>query len=455
MSDLSREFHGPGSARLNLWRFFLAGARVIRRLPLLFGFFCCLISFAAEPKPNVLFIVSDDQGWSDYSFMGHPHIRTPNLDRLASQSLLFKRGYVPSPLCCPSLASIITGLYPHQHKITSNDPPIPLGMKPGEFQKSRAFSDGREVMNRHMEAVPTLPRTLSTHGYLSLQTGKWWQGDYRRGGFTHGMTKGSRHGDEGLRIGRETLQPIYDFIDEARRAGKPFFVWYAPMLPHQPHNPPQRLLDKYVGKTESGHVARYWAMVEWFDETCGQLLGYLDDQRLADNTIVVYVTDNGWIQDPENNRFAPRSKQTPYEGGVRTPIMVRWPKRIAPRTCDHLASSIDLVPTVLALLNIASARELPGVVLTDRDATGARNAVYGAYYTHNAVDLEAPDKNLLGRWIVEERWKLIVHHNQSQRTELFDLFQDPHEKVDLADQDRARVEQLRGKLDSWWSINRP
>ena len=90
-------------------------------------------------------------------------------------------------------------------------------------------------MNRHLENVPTLPRVLKELGYLSLQTGKWWQGHYSRGGFTHGMTQGQRHGDRGLDIGRKTMQPIYDFVELAQKEHQPFFVWYAPMLPHQPH----------------------------------------------------------------------------------------------------------------------------------------------------------------------------------------------------------------------------
>src|SRR3954464_2279914 len=94
---------------------------------------------AAARGPNVVMIVSDDQAWTDYSFMGHPHVRTPNLDRLASQSLTFQRGDVPSSLCCPSLATIITGLYPHQHKVTSNDPPTPAGSKKGEPAFDQAF----------------------------------------------------------------------------------------------------------------------------------------------------------------------------------------------------------------------------------------------------------------------------------------------------------------------------
>src|SRR5438105_2331870 len=160
----------------------------------------CRHAFAAE-RPNIVMIISDDHAWTDYSFMGHPQLNTPHLDALARQSLAFTHGYVPSSLCCPSLASIISGLYPHQHKVTSNDPIAPRGMKPGEFRQSAAFQEGREIMNRHLEAVPTLPRLLAEAGYISLQTGKWWQGDFSRGGFTEGMTKGERHGDVGLDIG--------------------------------------------------------------------------------------------------------------------------------------------------------------------------------------------------------------------------------------------------------------
>ena len=109
------------------------------------------------------------------------------------------------------------------------------------------------------------------------------------------------------------------------------------MMPHTPHNPPERLLDKYKDKTPSPHVAKYWAMVEWFDETCGQLLDHLETEKLAENTIVVYVTDNGWIQDPDGT-LSVRSKRTPYDGGLRTPIMVRWPGKVKPRTSDELAS---------------------------------------------------------------------------------------------------------------------
>ena len=144
-----------------------------------------------------------------------------------------------------------------------------------------------------------------------------------------------------------------DFMERAVQADEPFFVWYAPFLPHTPHNPPERLLRKYRDQGLSDPVAKYYAMCEWFDETCGRLLGHLDEQGVAGNTLVVYVTDNGWIQRPDRNGYAPRSKRSPYEGGVRTPIMFRWPGTIPAADRPELCSSIDIVPTILAAAGAA------------------------------------------------------------------------------------------------------
>ena len=169
------------------------------------GFLWMLAWWSSHPgmafdRPNVVLIVSDDHAWTDYGFMGHPSIQTPNIDQLARNSLVFRRGYVTSSLCCPSLASIITGRYPHQHKVTSNDPPVPSGMNDRSFYSSPLFAQGRETMTQQLAAAHTLPDILQKFEYRSLQTGKWWQGHFSRGGFTDGMTQGGRHGDEGRRI---------------------------------------------------------------------------------------------------------------------------------------------------------------------------------------------------------------------------------------------------------------
>ena len=420
----------------------------------------CLLAFSAlclsapgAPPPNIVMIISDDQKWDDYGFMGHAQVQTPHLDRLAKESLSFQRGYVPSSLCCPSLASIITGLYPHQHKVTSNDPPMPAGIRPRQFQASAAFEQGREVMSQHLERAGTLPRMLQAKGYLSLQTGKWWQKHYSRGGFTHGMTQGGRHGDKGLDIGRKTLEPIRSFIAEAQQQQKPFLVWYAPMMPHDPHTPPERFLAKYRDNTPSLPLAKYWAMVEWFDETCGELLKMIEQPGLRENTIVVYVTDNGWITDPKTGRYAPKSKQSPYDGGLRTPILLRWPGHAKAEMSPHLASSLDIAPTLWRAAGLEPSEEMPGINLLDEAALKARHSLKGECFTHNFVDMQVPASSLRWRWIIEGNLKLIVPNPAQEpegRVELYDLAADPQETADLAAQRAGDVQRLRASLDAWW-----
>lgn len=413
-------------------------------------------------RPNIVMIISDDHAWTDYGFMGHPTVATPHLDKLASQSLTFKKGYVPSSLCCPSLASVITGKYPHQHKITGNDPQVDAGAAAGRPKlKNPAFTAGRDRMKSLIRATPTLPRILHEQaGYDSLQTGKWWLGSYADGGFTEGMTAGDpahggRHGDAGLQIGRKGLAPIQDFIQRSNAAKKPFLVWYAPLLPHDPHTPPEAILAKYRGKTDSIHVARYLAMVEWFDQTCGDLLTILDQEKIADNTIVVYFADNGWIQSPDNPRFAPKSKQSPYDGGLRTPILIRWPAKIKPLLSDRPASTIDLLPTLLRACQLPVPADCPGIDLLDPAALAAQDTVRGACFDHDMVNLDAPAQSLKWRWCRQGDWKLILPSPRlpGAPPELYNLALDPLELKNLASEDATRVQSLTENLNHWWTPN--
>ena len=395
--------------------------------------------------PNVLMIVSDDQAWTDFGFMGHSVIKTPHLDRLASESAVFVNGYVPTSLCRASLASIITGQYAHRHRICCNDPP-----------------DGvdRTAMHPFIRESPALPRLLGRAGYRSLQTGKWWEGHFANGGFTHGMTVKGRHGDDGLAIGRQTLKPITDFIEQD--PGKPWFVWYAPMMPHEPHTPPEEYLRKYRAPGRNEKLAKYWAMCEWFDRTCGDLLGYLDRKGLRETTLVVFVVDNGWIQETGSVRrtrgnFAPKSKLSPYDGGLRTPLMLRWPERVRPGRHRDLVSTVDLAPTILDACGLKAAREMDGLSLLPV-ASGRgklrRDAVFGELYVHTAVDIGEPVLNLTHRWVRQGNWKLIVPYSPEGTLELYDVEKDPLEDRDRADAEPARVRKLRLLLDGWWSARR-
>ncbi len=427
--------------------------------------------------PNIVLILSDDQAWNDFGFMGHETIQTPNLDRLANESLTFKRGYVPTSLCCPSLATIITGHYPSQHYVTGNDPLVPATLK-GKQKRRELFLELDQKIDARIESAATLPRLLATRGYTSFQSGKWWHGSFATGGFSEGMThgdpsRGGRHGDQGLSIGRQGLQPIFDFIDGAEEEEKPFFVWYAPFLPHTPHNPPERLLRKYQAEGRPIELAKYYAMCEWFDETCGQLIDHVDNRGLAEQTLFVFVTDNGWIQAtsktdlPEkwNKKFAPNSKQSPSDGGIRTPIMLRWKGKIEPWTdANGLASSIDLAPTILAAAGVDIPGSMTGQSLLDVSEQNPvrREAIFGEIFAHDIADVDDPSKSLLYRWCIDGQYKLILHYDgmtgrnksihqfmQGDRSpELYDIVADPFEETDLAETDPTRVAELAEKIEA-------
>lgn len=411
-------------------------------------------------RPNVLLILGDDQGWGDYGFMGHKEIQTPNLDRLAAQSLRFDRGYVPSSLCRASLATIITGLWPQEHGITSNDPPLPKGLNMGQAMKDPIFLADRKKMVERFNRQPSLAKSFTAAGYRTLQTGKWWEGEACRCGFTEGMThgdvsKGGRHGDEGLKIGRQSLETVLQFIDPAKNnnptiSSSPFFIWYAPMMPHEPHNPPKRLVDKYRDKTPSIHVARYWAMCTWFDETVGEILEKLEKSGNAENTIVVFLADNGWIQKVDGPGFAPKSKRSPFDGGLRTPILVRYPAKLKPAKIDNPVSSTDVAPTILSLAGLKIDPKQKGVNLADFKAVANRPYLPGSVFSHNAVSIDDPSKNLEYGWIIRDNWKLIIPYIPNESIMLYDLKMDPSEEKNLVKDYPEKFGELGKLLGDWF-----
>ncbi len=434
-------------------------------LTLLLG--CFVGAAPAAQPPNVVLIISDDQAWTDYGFMGHKHIKTPHLDRLAKRSLVFPRGYVTAPLCRPSLASIASGLHLHQHGMTGNDVSPARGL--AREQEGRAQID---AFNQR----PSLVSLLVGSGYLAFQSGKWWEGSWKSGHFTGGMThgiagKGGRHGDEGLKIGRKGLAPITDFIDRATERKQPFFVWYAPFLPHTPHNPPQRLLARHRRPDRPNDEARYFAMCEWFDETCGELIGHLEKRGLTDNTIIVYICDNGWrprsrsdVPVPEDWRFAfsPRSKGSPYENGIRTPIMFSSPGTIPASRSSDLASSIDLLPTIVKACGIEVPNQLPGINLLDQAAREKRKQIYGAAHSIHNMVVGDPAATRQYRWVITRRFKYLkrdhgtdtthyklVHEWDQTPDQLYDLQADPGERKNVLNSQLKVAKRLRRALDDW------
>jgi uncharacterized sulfatase len=383
-------------------------------------------------------IVADDWGWTDFGCMGNSEIRTPNLDRLAKEGAFFPNGYTPTSLCRASLATILTGQYAQQHRICCNDPPDGVA---------------RDAMFPFIKESPAIPKLLQTVGYDSFQTGKFWEGHFSNAGFTQGMTTKGRHGDDGLVIGRKTLDPIFEFVDKTK---KPWFIWYAPMMPHEPHDAPERILKRYMKAGRDPRLARYWAMCEWTDETIGELLAGLDKRGLRKNLLILFVVDNGWVQSlgpaKKGDQFETRSKNTPYDAGVRSPVIIHWGGKTKAGKHDDLVSTVDFAPTVLTACDAKVPDTMSGVSLLDV-ATGKgplkRDAVFGEIYIHTAIKIEDPRANLTYRWIRAGDWKLIVPVKDG-KTELYNLRDDPLEKENVADKNSEIVGRLTKRLDEAW-----
>lgn len=442
-----------------------------------------------DEGPNIVYIIADDQSWTDFGFMGNSRVHTPNLDRLAEQSLRFPNGYLTTSVCRPSLVTLMTGLYPHQHQVYFNHGP-PGNSGYNRMTSREEYEKAREKEFERIRKVDTLPRTLSTElGYRCLQTGKFWEGHWRNGGFTEGMTtfeppaedqvfggvrklaNGERvahgNGDAGLLIGRETMEPIKNFVKACEDEGTPWMVWYAPYLPHQPHDSPEQFYD--IAESTPGiepHEIPYFASIAQFDETVGELVRFVEENADTANTVFVFVSDNGWSPStrPQKGReqeFAHTrtSKRAPFDEGVRSPILVRWDGTIEPGERTELVSSIDIVPTLLHLAG-ADPEGLPGIDLTD--PLDAERAVFGAIYPGDASRLGEPERDVAYRWVRQGDYKLIVPQGDNawggylEKPALFNVVVDPGETRDLIgdNREKERADELGNLLDDWWDPTR-
>lgn len=438
--------------------------------------------------PNIVYIISDDQAWTDFGFMGNGRVYTPNLDRLAEQSATFVNGYLTTSVCRPSLVTLMTGLHLHQHQVYFNHGP------PGNGAYNRMTSVAEYVTTREKEfvwirKVDTLPRLLVAElGYRALQTGKFWEGHWRNGGFTEGMTtftappatqafggirtlaSGAKvahgNGDTGLQIGRETMQPIEEFIVSAEAEDKPWMVWYAPYLPHQPHDSPEQYYD-LVESTPGveAHEVPYFAAIAQFDDTVGKLVRFVEAEADAANTIFVFVTDNGWSPGTTPERHRPQefaqtktSKRAPFDEGVRSPILIRWDGVVTPGRREELVSSIDIVPTLLHLAGFAgeALAGLPGENLTGE--LDPERAVFGEIYPGDASEMGNPAADVAYRWVRQGDHKLIVPRDANpwggylDSPALYDVKRDPAETENLIEDPSfaETARQLRTLLDAWW-----
>jgi uncharacterized sulfatase len=451
------------------------------RLAFVLAIALALGSFAASPAaastgenaagadvPNIVLIIGDDHGWPYFGFMGDEIVQTPHLDALAREGAVFPSGYTTASSCRPSLRSLLTGLHPVQWR--------------ARRQALRAKGLGGEGFDRIRDFV-TLPRRLATRGYASFQGGKYWERSYAAGGFTDGMKRPAdastkekwgriqgRAGGDSLELGRTTMQPLWDFLDANR--DKPFFVWFAPKLPHTPHDPPEKFLALYADADLSESARKYYANITRFDASVGELVARLEKLGLREKTLLVYLADNGWEQDPHvtsraNQLGGAKGKLSMYELGFRTPILLSWPGRIAGgRRHGGLVSAVDLFTTLLDFAGLEPPPDRTGISLRpvlSGAGEAARKTVIGSMSSlrppRRVEDAKAKPAEDLVRierayFLRNESWHYIwyaQHERYGDRAaeELYRIDEDPREEHNVVGAHPELAKRFREEIRRW------
>lgn len=439
---------------------------------------------AAEPAratqrrpPNVVLIVTDDQGYGDLGVHGNPKLDTPNLDRLAREAVQFRSFYV-SPVCAPMRASLLTGRYNYRTGVV-------------DTYLGRALMHADET---------TVAEILSRAGYRTGIFGKWHLGDnYPLRAMDQGFQEslvlngggigqpsdpvgGESYFDPILQrngVAAKTTGYVSDVITDAaigfirRNRGQRFFTYLAFNAPHTPLEVPTEAYAKYrrmnlaaadfagpgfpiVAAFDPDVTAKIYGMVENIDDNVGRVLAALDELGLTDDTVVMFLTDNG-PQQPRYNAGLRGLKGTVYEGGIRVPLFVRWPGTYTPRTVDQIAAHIDLTPTILDLSRVQTPA---GLALDGRslaplfDGRGADWPERTLFFQWHRGDTPELYRAFAAR---SQRHKLLQPEGNGERAparlafQLYDLATDPFEQHDIAGEELAVVARLKAQYEAWFA----
>lgn len=442
------------------------------------------VVFGAEPaeKPNVVFILADDLGWSDTTLFGTTSFyRTPNIERLAARGMTFTRAYSASPLCSPTRASVLTGLSPARTGITTPSCHLPTVVLKAHARPTGPPAAKATVLSsvsRLDTKYHTLAETLRDNGYATAHFGKWHLGAAPYSPLQHGFDVDIPHhpgpGPAGSYVAPWKFkdfdhdpdipdQHIEDrmakeavaFIEKHR--DKPFFLNYWMFSVHAPFDAKQNLIDKYRRQVDKNNPQRsptYAAMIESMDDAVGTLLDTLDRLKIANNTVIVFASDNGGNMYNEVDGTSPTSnaplrggKATMWEGGVRGPAIVAYPACVQSGTrSDEIIQSCDFYPTLLELLEIdAQPRQsFDGISIVPALQGGAlrREAIF-TYFPHQTA---VPDWLPPSVSVHAGDWKLIrLFHGESpgkHSYRLFNLKDDIGERTNLAADHPDRVREL-------------
>jgi len=414
----------------------------------------------AATKPNVLLIITDDQGYGDFSIHGNTHLQTPHIDKLAAEGIRFDRFYVNS-FCAPTRAALLTGRWPLRtgcHGVTRNAE----AMKPSEIAMAEALHAG---------------------GYRSACIGKWHNGEQypftptgqgfdEAFGFNNGHW--NNYFDPVLLRGSKPEQTkgyITDVLtDEAMKfitanQAKPFFCYLAYNAPHSPYQVPDKYFDKFKAMGLDDTMAAFYGMCENLDDNVGRLLAHLESLNLADDTIVFFLTDNGGTAGVKTYNAGMRGGKTSvHEGGTRVPLFVRWPAaKWLPHVVKPIVSHIDLFPTLLDLCDVKAPAgpKVDGISLrpllekADSSAWPERTL-----FTHNPID----ETNKFPGAVRTQRYRLVreikgaaggssAKANDASATpwQLYDMESDPSETKNIAADHPDIVKQLSDRYVAWFA----
>lgn len=432
----------------------------------------------AKTTPNIVLIMADDLGWKDLHCYGNEKLDTPNLDRLASQGLLFTDAYSASPVCTPTRAALMTGESPARLNITNH-----AGGHPPNFQKP-GTDLVTPIWQRHLplERV-TLAEQLKQAGYATGFVGKWHLshrdrsksasdtprpteaelrpehqgfdlnfGGCRFGGppsyFSPYKLPNIQGKADGEYLPDRCADECIDFIKSAQSNGRPFFLCWWNYSVHYPFQAPADLIAKYEMRKGPGiENPTYAAMIEGMDASIGKLLTAIDEQGLDEDTLVIFTSDNGPFA--ANVKPLREEKGHLYEGGIRVPMMVRWPGHVKPSTRTTApVITMDIHATILDVVNLkADPSNTPDGVslltlLTDASELD-RESIY-FHYPNYAFH----KKNRLGSAIRSGDYKLLKFYDDDS-VELYNLKTDINESLNIADKMPAKANQLRSELEAW------
>lgn len=402
---------------------------------------------ATQKRPNLVLINADDLGINDLGCYGRKDHHTPHLDRLAGEGMRFTSASCAQPICSPSRAALLTGQAPARLHLTTYLPGRPDAA-------SQKLLHPAIRLQLPLEET-TLAEVLKDAGYATACIGKWHLGGKgfgpERQGFDvvfPGRANTTPSATEGGKGEYELTVRAARFIETHR--DRPFFLYLAH---HNPHIPLAAQPER-VARNRHAFNPVYAACIETLDDSVGQLLRRIDDLGLRDRTIVVFTSDNGGLHVPELREDAPThnspfraGKGFLYEGGLRVPLLVRWPGQVAAGTTVATPTiNTDLMPTLLELAGIAVPGGLDGVsiapLLLGRGKKSENRTLYW-HFPHYNNQGGRP-----GGAVREGEWKLIQYYDAEQ-TELYHLGDDPGEARDLAAREPARVRELTAKLAAW------